>query len=192
MKNLLILIATILTLTVNAQTETEDINMVLLVNQVRTNPKSIIPAVEAYIESAKKLKALGGKVTNKSNGKNVDVVAEAEALIVFLNNQKPVKALLYGGFIYPFAKSHAQYLDSTRQLSHIGRNGQTLEQRTKVLGFNMGENCGIGKTATDVMVQLLIDLSSPNKGHRLNIFNENYKQMAAAKAGNTWVQDFAY
>lgn len=188
---MLIIIASFLTLTTVAQT-VEEVEMVTLINQIRTNPKSFIPAIENHIASAKRLKAMGGKITNKTNGKTVDVVAEGEALIEFLNTVKPVKALSLGICVYPFAKSHSQFLDSTKQLSHIGVNNQTLAQRTKVLGLSMGENCAIGNTSTDVMVQLLLDLSSPTKGHRANIFNELYTQVAIAKSGKTWVQDFAY
>lgn len=168
----------------------EEIEMVTLINQVRTNPESFIPAVEAYIASAKKLKALGAKTTNKSTSKSVDIVAEGEALIAFLKSAKPVKALKLSTFLYANTKSHAQYLDSTKQLSHTGPNGQTLVDRTKNVSKTAGENCGTGKTATDVMVQLLIDLSSPNKGHRANIFNADYTQVSVGKSGNTWVQDF--
>jgi uncharacterized protein YkwD len=189
MKNLLILIATILSFTATAQTATE-IEMVTLVNQVRTNPKSFIPAVEAYIESAKKLNSLGGRMTNKTTGKSVDNVMEAKFLISFLNTVKPVKPLELSIALYTITKSHANYLDSTKKVSHTGPNGQTLAERTKASGLSVGENVGTGSTATNAMVQLLIDLSSPTKGHRTNIFNPKYTQLSVGNTGNIWVQDF--
>ena len=192
MKKLITIIFVICTVSTSFAQTAEEIEMVTLINQVRTNPSSFIPVVEAYIASAKTLKALGAKTTNKSNGKVVDVVAEGEALIAFLKTAKPVKAMSVSVALYTVTKSHAQYLDSTKQLSHTGPNGQTLADRVKNVTKNAGENCGTGKTATDVMVQLLMDLSSPTKGHRTNIFNPEYKQVSVAKSGNTWVQDFIF
>lgn len=190
MKNLLILIATILSFTTNAQTAKE-IEMIALVNQIRTNPKSFIPVIESYIVSVKKLKSLGGTITNKRTG-IVDGVVEGNALIAFLKIQKPVKALELSVILYPVTKSHANYLDSTKQVSHTGPNCQTLAQRTKSSGLLVGENVGTGITATDVMIQLLLDLSSSTKGHRTNIFNPKYTQLSVGNTGNVWVQDFIF
>jgi uncharacterized protein YkwD len=190
MKKLITILLVIGSISASFGQTAEEIEMVCLINKVRSNPESFIPAVEAYIASAKKLKALGVKTTNKTTNKSVDIVAEGEALITFLKSAKPVKTLSLSTMLYTNTKSHAQYLDSTKQLSHTGPNGQTLADRTKNVTKTAGENCGTGKTATDVMVQLLIDLSSPNKGHRNNIFNSEYTQVSVAKSGNTWVQDF--
>lgn len=197
MKKLLIIIATILSFTASAQTS-EEIDMVILLNQVRTNPTSFIPAVEAYIAKIEAEKAAFAKLTKNATVKGDffktknEILIEAKALIGFLKTVQPVKALELSVYLYPTTKSHSQYLDSTNQMTHIGHNGQTLTQRTKNLSLLVGENCGIGATPTELMLQLLIDYKVEGKGHRANIFSTKYSQVSAAKTGTTWVQDFAF
>ena len=125
MKNLLIIIATILSFTATAQTAKE-IEMVTLVNQVRTNPKSFIPVVEAYMtemNTATKTLAGGVKMTRKVNPA---LIAELKNLITFLKTVKPVGELKTSTVLYPITKKFVSYLDSVKQITHVGPNGQTL------------------------------------------------------------------
>lgn len=186
MKNLILIIATFLTLGATAQTN-EEIEMVTLVNQVRTNPKSFIPIVEAYKASIGK-----EKYTNKTTGGKIDMVAECNTLISFLKSVKPVSALELSLILYPVTKSQAKYLDSTKQCGHTGPNGQTLLDRTKGLGLLVGENCvsNNGKSITETLIQLLLDAGLKEKSHRANIFNPKYSQISVAKIGSVLVQDF--
>jgi len=200
MKNLLILLVTLFSFTATAQTA-EEIDMVVLVNQVRTNPKSFVPAVEAYIKTLEaKTNPFGGvnikgatvtKKTSNASAAFKPLIAEAKALIVFLNTVKPVKALELSLVLYPVASEQAKYLDSIKQLGHTGANGKSFTKRTSMLATLVGENCATGATATDALLMLLIDYGDKPKGHRANIFNTKYTQMSVAKAGNTWVQDFS-
>jgi len=201
MKNLIIIIATILSFTASAQTA-EEIEMVVLVNQVRTNPKSFIPVVESYIKALettpnpfKDFKIKGVIVTKKTNhGKDVvnPMIAEAKALIVFLKTQKSVKELTLSYNLYIIAASQAEYLDSIKTLTHNGPNGESSTKRfTK--GFTLcGENCAIGTTATEALLLLLIDSGNTPKGHRTNIFRKSFTQIAVGNKHQYWVQDFGY
>lgn len=192
MKKLVIFIFLFVSTIASAQTA-EEIEMTILVNKVRTNPTSLIPEVEKYIASVKKLNSMGGKMTNKSTEKNVNAIGEANALIVFLKKVKPVNALELSVVLYSTTKTQATYLDSTNQLVHTDANGKTLAERTKSFGLVCGENCVFNtSSATSALIQLLIDLGVTDKGHRANIFNPNYKQISVAKVNNVWVQDFAY
>ncbi len=186
MKKVIILIVLCVSTIASAQTA-EEIEMTNLINKIRTNPTSFIPVIEAYIASSKQL-----SFTNKKTGKQIDIVGEGTKLIAFLKNVKAVDSLKVSLVLYPIAKSHAKYVDSTKQIGHTGPNGQLFTDRVKSTGLTCGENVGVGRTATEVMIALLIDLSSPTKGHRTNIFNPNYKQVSVAKVGNIWVQNFAY
>ena len=192
MKKLVIFIFLFVSAIVSAQTA-EEIEMTVLVNKVRTNPTSLIPEVEKYITSVKKLNSMGGKMTYQSTGKSVNAIAEANALIAFLKKVKPLNALELSLVLYPTTKAQATYLDSTNQLVHTDANGKSLAERTKSLGLVCGENCAFNTaSATSTLVQLLIDLGVADKGHRANIFNPNYKQISVAKVNNVWVQDFTY
>lgn len=187
MKNLLIIIATILSFTATAQTATEK-EMFELVNQVRTNPKSFIPVVEAYIESCKKFNAMGGKA--KANGQSVNFIAEANTLIRFLKTAKPVNALELSTKTYTITKTHANFLDSTKQVTHTSAKGESYNNRLKVLGLTGGENCTTGNDVKRAMLLLLLDIGVTEKGHRDNIFNDKYTKVSIGNTGNYWVQDF--
>lgn len=203
MKNLLILIATIFSFTATAQTAKE-IEMVTLVNQVRTNPKSFIPVVEDYIksietksksESFSGVKIKGAIVTKKTNnGLNYvnPMIAEAKALISFLKTQKPVKALTLSPALYKYAKAQSEYMDSIKTLTHAGPNGETATKRfTK--GFTLcGENCAKAETANEALLILLIDMGNNPKGHRTNIFLKDFTQIAVGNTNDYWAQDFGY
>lgn len=191
MKNLLIIIATILSFTATAQTAKE-IEMVTLVNQVRTNPKSFIPVVEAYMtemNTATKTLAGGVKMTRKVNPA---LIAELKNLITFLKTVKPVGELKTSTVLYPITKKFVSYLDSVKQITHVGPNGQTLADRTKSTGLLVGENCTTGGDVNHAMILLLLDFKAEVKGHRNNIFNPKFTKIAVANSNGYWVQDFAY
>ncbi len=196
MKKLLVIIATIFSITATAQT-VEEIDMLILVNKVRTDPKSFIPVVENYISSITKLSKNNVKYSYRSKPNkdiNNDIIVEAQGLIIFLKKTKSVSPLELSLVLYPLVKSHAQYLDSTKQLTHNGPNGQSFNDRIKSAGLGrlfVGENCILNtSTQSNVLLQWLLDLGVSGKGHRVNIFNINYKQSAIAKIGDTWVEDF--
>jgi uncharacterized protein YkwD len=194
MRILILLILTFLSLNATSQTS-DEIEMIVLVNKVRTNPQSLIPAVEDYIKSITELINHKGNFTLKSNPNkniNAEVISEAKKLIAFLRTAKSVNTLELSLVLYPITKSHAQYLDSINQLKHTGPNGEPFANRFKNTGLMCGENCVISSSAINGLILLLIDLGNKDKGHRDNIFNPKYTQIAVGKFGNTWVQDFAY
>lgn len=192
MKNLLILIATILSLTSTAQTAKE-IEMVNLVNQVRTNPKSFVPVVEAYITEVSTPWVIIINGVSHKGSRKIDpaLVSELKQLIVFLNTVKPVSELKMSSVLYPITKQFVTYLDSTKQVGHVGPNGQSLLQRTKSTGLTCGENSTVGDDANHAMVLLLLDFKGKTKGHRDNIFRVAYTKISVANSGAYWVQDFA-
>lgn len=201
MKGFLIALLTIIGLTATATAQTaEELKMVNLINEVRTNPKSFIPAVEFYIEileskSKPFVEIKGATVTKKTNHTSDAVkpmIDEAKKLIVFLNTVKPVDKLEISNELYPVTKIFASYLDSTKQLGHTGYNGQSLNARTKKFRFMLvGENCVKDANVETAMLQLLLDFGTKSKGHRTNIFDKSFTKVAVAKIGYTWVQDFA-
>jgi uncharacterized protein YkwD len=201
MKNLLVAITIILSLTSSAQTaqETEMFN---LVNQVRTNPKSFILVVEAYIktlettpESFGSIKLKRVTVTKKTNNAKTisnPLIKEAKELIVFLTSQKPLKALTISPSLYVIAKAQSEYIDSIKKLTHDGPNGESVSKRFKNNIILCGENCAASTSATNAMLLLLIDNGVKDKGHRKNIFLKEFTKIAVSNTNQYWVQDFAY
>jgi len=208
MKNLLILVAIIFTISVNAQTS-EELEMFNAVNQLRSNPKSFIPHVEAYI---KKLESfigkslidvkLGSNVIITKNTKTIEnketldsLISETKQLIEFLKSQKSTSSLEFNKKLYTTSKKFVNYLDSTKKIGHTGPDNQTLSDRILGLdlGLNLGENCVVNKdntSITETIIIWLVDFKVKDKGHRKNLLNEKFVLTATAKSGNYWVQDF--
>lgn len=201
MKNLILIIATFLSLGATAQTS-EEIEMVTMVNQIRTNPKSFIPAVETYIKNLElhkrtigvDNKAFGMKVINSTStantsGLNDRLISEAKKLIVVLNNTKPLCVLTVRMDMYIITKDFAKYLDSTQTLDHY-----KTQERFKSLGIFVSEN--LNKQNADVLnclLSLMIDSDGINKsyGHRKNILDPKIKFISVAKFNDIWIQNFS-
>ena len=203
MKNIITLILISLSFVIKAQS-VEEFDMLNMINEIRINPKSFIPRVEAYIKKLESASTLtftnpNIKITkSKNDGLNEKLIIEAKDLIVFLNNQKSVRALGFNNKLYHITKKHANYLDSTKTVSHDGPDGETLAIRTQSIGFSVLENvCSVNNannrnTVIDALLQFLLDYGVANKPHRANLFNEKASNMAVAKTGDIWVQNFTY
>jgi uncharacterized protein YkwD len=181
--------------------------MLNTINELRVAPKSFIPRVEAYIKELEKanpsnvvidttkLKMHIVVVSHKGGATN-DKILEAKKLIIFLSTQKSLNPLGFNSKLYFVAKKQVMYLDSIGKVSHDGPNGQTLADRTKKLGSVVENVCSVNtnikNTVVDCLMQFLLDIGTTDKPHRANLFNENAKEMAMAKAGSVWVQDFIY
>jgi uncharacterized protein YkwD len=191
MKNIIIIIATILSFTATAQTAKE-IEMVTIVNQVRTNPKSFIPVVEAYIAemSSPKIMVFGGKVVKATRKIDPALITELKFLVSFLKTVKPVNALELSLATYSITKTQVNFLDSTKQVTHTNAKGETYAKRLNALGLTGGENCTTGDDVNHAMILLLLDFKAEVKAHRNNIFNPKYTKLSVGNSGNFWVQDF--
>ena len=163
MKNLLILLVTLFSFTATAQTA-EELEMVNLVNQVRTNPKSFIPVIEDYIKQLDTLKKTNGlcgknftmkviKCTSSANtsGLNDRLIIEAKKLIKVLNKTKPVCKLILNTDMYIITKNYAKYLYTTHKLEH-----GNVTKRFKALNILVSENLADGNML-EAMINLMVD-----------------------------------
>jgi uncharacterized protein YkwD len=134
-------------------------------------------------------------ISHKGDAVN-EKILEAKKLIIFLSTQKSLAPLSFNEKLYAVAKKQVTYLDSVGKVSHDGPNGQTLADRTKKLGSVVENVCSVNanvkNTVLDCMLQFLLDVGAADKPHRANLFNENAKEMAVAKSGSVWIQDFIY
>jgi uncharacterized protein YkwD len=146
-------------------------------NLIRTNPKSYVPILEAYSKLFK------GKILTKP-GENVQIETfeganAVKECIEYLKKQKVVGKLTFDKDISKASQEHADDIGGEGILDHTGSDGSTTDQRvSRYIEWNvtLAENidCG-GKTAEDVMINLIVDDGNEDRGHRENIFNSEIK-----------------
>ena len=180
MKKIILIVLLLISIKTNAQT-TKEIEMFDLINELRTNPKSFIPIIENYEKC----------ITNfsfKQNGKPINILAETKKLKIFLKSVKSVNKLEFSNEIYSVTKTHANYLDSLKILSHTSKNGVTIG--TRLPNITVGENVGNNITPIQSVISFLLDLSDENKGHRKNLLNPIWTKVSIGNFGTYWVQKF--
>lgn len=180
MEKIILIVLLLISVKTNAQSPKE-IEMFDLINELRTNPKSFIEIIENYEKS----------ITNfsfKQNGKPINILVETKKLKIFLKSVKPVNKLEFSNEIYTVTKTHANYLDSLKILSHTGKNGLTLRKRLP--NITVGENVGNNLTPIQSVISFLLDLSDKDKGHRKNLLNPIWTKVSIGNSGTYWVQNF--
>lgn len=172
----------------NSLSELEN-QVLLATNLARTNPAKF---AEMYVEPI------------LSNGSS-EFIPGHEKLdyleaITFLKNQKPLSALSANDALRVSALSHVKDIGPKDLTQHESSDGLTFSQRFEKYGTPVGamaENISFGSiTGSDVLVGLIVDVGIKTRGHRKNIFSEDFKVIGIAcgehKTYKTMcVQDFA-
>ena len=71
----------------------------------------------------------------------------------------------------------------TSQTGHTGPDGSTMVSRiTKYGSYTyIGENIAYGSTGGEqIVLDLIVDDGVPDRGHRVNIFDKNYKHLGSS------------
>ena len=87
------------------------------------------------------------------------------------------------------ASRHSNDMNQKKYFNHIeadGSNGGVRIDNTGYAWRTYGENIGWGYTSE----QQVVDAWLKSPGHCKNIMNKDFKEMAVARAGNYWTQDF--
>lgn len=156
-------------------------NVLAELNRARTNPQDYAKTVEALLNrfEKKRLRLSGGmKINTKEGPKAVKQAVKA------LKKTSPLPALRSSEGLSQAANRHVIDQGPSGKTGHSGTKGQTLTQRVAPFGTwqkKLGENISYGMpTATDVIVQLLVDDGVKGRGHRKNILDPGYATVGVA------------
>ncbi len=154
-------------------------------NHVRQNPQDYIQYLEAVKKKYKGMFVQKDGILFKTQ-EGIQAVTEA---IKFLQAAKPLPPLLLSNGLSRAALDHVIQQGMVGQTGHTGNDGLTPDKRIQKYGswlYTMGENISYGsKTPRKVVLDLIIDDGVPNRGHRANIFNQDFKLTGIAYGPHT-------
>ena len=111
-------------------------------------------------------------------------VSALDEAIEFLQGIKPVDALRLSPGISRAARDHVLDQGPSGDLGHRGNDGSRMPDRVSRHGIwsgKIGENISYGRDkARDVVVQLIVDDGTPNRGHRKNLFDPEFRVVGVA------------
>jgi len=155
--------------------------MIIAHENLRIDPSSYIEKVE------KTMKQLKGNILSRPLEYAVQTVEGKDAFleaIEFLKTQKPVPKLQYDERLSKSAEDHVKDLGPKGLASHEGSDGLTVYDRIeKYCEWDSicCENIDLGgRTAEDILVNLIVDDGVPDRGHRKNLFNPELKFFGTA------------
>ena len=146
-------------------------------NLARTEPQKYAAFIEEYKKyyDGNRLTIPGRKKAIVTN----DGLTAVDEAVKFLRAQQPLPAFEVSKGICSAAADHAKDLASSGISGHKGSDGSLPNARVDRYGRWEG---AIGETivyelspARQIIIALIIDDGVPNRGHRRNIFDPNYK-----------------
>ena len=151
------------------------------INFARKNPQkyaSFLVQLKQYYVG--KLIQRQGEATIITN-EGVSAVDEA---IRFLNAAKSIPSIRCSKGMSLAAKDHVEAQGPTGAIGHKDQNGSQPWDRVNRYGTwqkRIGENISYGRdNARDIVMGLIIDDGVPDRGHRKNIFNSEFRVVGVA------------
>lgn len=145
-------------------------------NKVRTDPKSMIPELEATVKKFRG-NMLGNMRTNEGAGAYLE-------LIKFLKNQKPLSPMTWSNGMANACQKFVDKAGPSGAVGHSVPGGGSMSERINAEGKwsgGAGENLAYGdRDGKNSLIQLMVDDGVASRGHRNNLFNEGFKIIGIA------------
>lgn len=152
-------------------------------NQLRSDPKCFIEKLEATMKQFK------GTILSKPMEYAIQTVEGKDAFldaIAFLKKQSPVPTLQYDERLEKSSTDHVYDLGPKGLASHEGSDGKSVYDRIeKYCEWDKicSENIDLGgRTADDILVNILVDDGVPDRGHRKILFSDEVKYFGCMSA----------
>ena len=118
-----------------------------------------------------------GRITLRTK-EGASAVQEA---IEYLQKIQPVRELKWNNELYVASREHVQDIGPKGLVQHESSDNTSVKERLKRYGKIVtcyGENLSFHcETAMEVILQQIVDDGVPNRGHRENLFNPDFRVM---------------
>ncbi len=151
------------------------------INYARANPGEYLKALEAFKKNyrSKEIHFPEGRILVTNEG-----VAALDDALAFLRGVKPLPPLELRGGMVQAAKTHANDLGSSGKFGHRGSDGSQPGERIDRFGRwddSYGENIVYeSHTPRYDVIGMIIDDGTANRGHRENLFAEDFRVIGIA------------
>ncbi len=174
---LLAVVTLVVPIMVVATTATSDEDKVasevlLVLNTMRTNPSSFIPAIDRYVTHVRSFTKDPKALT-----------AAAKEIKAILKTQKALEPFNILGMLQLAAQDQAADIAKTGVMGHIGSDGSNPMTRVQKYGKTntLAECITYGHmTAELIVASFLVDEGTPDRGHRKNLLNSEYTKVGIA------------
>ncbi|MDX1654075.1 MAG: CAP domain-containing protein [Candidatus Competibacteraceae bacterium] len=150
-------------------------------NAARSDPDQYVRHLKDYrADFDGKVRKLPGNVRVMTQ----EGTAAVDEAIEFLQDQQPLPSLEPSRGLTKAARDHAEDIGFEGLLSHRGSDGSLTPERVNRYGRwldTVAENIAFGPVdGRRVVIRLIVDDGVPDRGHRRNIFNDQFNKVGVA------------
>lgn len=165
-------------------------------NQVRMDPRSLIPGLTekiGWFNYPDEPLVIWDQVDMNTAKATTEGPAAYQEAIDFLSVQMPVVPLEWDDALFDSAQAHTDDIGATGSVSHDSTDGtdaitriQSYFSESPIIAENLEFGSQqTGESPSSVIEQLIIDDGVPTRGHRISIFNPELGQAAISCGSHT-------